>query len=232
MSQIRLLYRLQELDNDIRTKKQRLGEVLRLQKENEVLKMARDSAAAAATERDKWQKQRRKLETEIADLERKSKVASDRLYSGAVKNPKELSDLQHQIESMGRHRGALEETLLETMLELEEAEKGFAAASDHLLATETTWEKNNAGLRQEQEQLALALHDLMGRRQELSKVVKPDSLTLYEHVAKKQGGVAVAAVQYNMCGVCRVTVSAQKIKAAQEGDLVYCGSCGRVLYAP
>ena len=124
MSQIRLLYRLQELDNDIRAKKQRLGDVLRLQKENETLKMARDSAAAATVERDKWQKQRRKLETEIADLERKSKVASDRLYSGAVKNPKELSDLQHQIESMGRHRSTLEETLLETMLELEEAEKG------------------------------------------------------------------------------------------------------------
>ncbi len=192
----------------------------------------KNSGRDAATERDTWQKQRRKLETEIADLERKSKVASDRLYSGAVKNPKELSDLQHQIESMGRHRSTLEETLLETMLELEEAEKGFAAAADHLLVTETAWDKNNAGLRQEQEQVALALHDLMGRRQELAKVIKPASLTLYDHVAKKQGGVAVAAVQYNMCGVCRVTVSAQKIKSAQDGDIVYCGSCGRVLYAP
>ncbi len=67
MSQIRLLYRLQELDNDIRAKKQRLGDVLRLQNENDALKTARDSAAAAVAERDKWQKQRRKLETEIAD---------------------------------------------------------------------------------------------------------------------------------------------------------------------
>ena len=49
MAQIRLLYRLQEMDNDIRVKKQRLGEVLRLQKEDETVKKARAEAAAAAS---------------------------------------------------------------------------------------------------------------------------------------------------------------------------------------
>jgi len=33
MSQARVLYTLQQIDTEIRTKKQRLGEVLRLQKE-------------------------------------------------------------------------------------------------------------------------------------------------------------------------------------------------------
>ncbi|MBP8003296.1 MAG: hypothetical protein KA314_08765 [Chloroflexi bacterium] len=232
MAQIRLLYRLQEMDNDIRVKKQRLGEVLRLQKEDETVKKARAEAAAAASQREHWQKQRRKLETEIADLENKTKQASDRLYSGVVKNPKELADLQHQIEAMSRHHATLEDTLLETMLEVEEAEKEYAAAAATQQQVETTWEKNNTGLRHEQEQLALHLHDLLGRRQEMSKLIKPGDLTLYDQLAKKQGGVAVAQVQYNMCGVCRVTVSAQKIKSAQEGELVYCGSCGRILYAP
>lgn len=232
MSQIRLLYRLQEMDNEIRAKKQRLGDVLRLQKEDEQLRQAREGAAVAMQHRDKWQKQRKKLETEIADLERKSHQASDRLYSGNVKNPKELTDLQHQIEAFGRHRSTLEDELLEAMLELEEAETQFAAATSHLQKTEASWEKSNAGLRQEQEQLALALHDLMGRRQEMTKLLKPTSLTLYEQQAKKSGGVAVAMVQYNLCNVCQVSVSALKIKAAQEGELVYCGSCGRILYAP
>lgn len=231
MSQIRLLYRLQEMDNEIRAKKQRLGDVLRLQKEDEPLRQARQTGAAAAQRRDQWLKQRKKLETEIADLERKSRQASDRLYSGNVKNPKELTDLQHQIEAFGRHRASLEDELLETMLELEEAESQYAAASQHLQKAETTWEKSNVSLRQEQEQLALVLHEQMGRRQEMSKLIKPASLTLYEQLTQKLGGVAVAMVQYNLCSVCRVSVSALKIKAAQEGELVYCGSCGRILYA-
>lgn len=231
MSQIRLLYRLQEMDNEIRAKKQRLGDVLRLQKADEALQQAKATAAAAATERDHRLKQRKKLETEIADLESKSKAASDRLYSGKVKNPKELTDLQQQIAAMGRHKATLEDDLLEAMLQLEEAEKGFAAADEQLKAVTATWEKNTAGLRQEQEQLALALHDLMGRRQEMTKLVKTEALTLYENLAKKLGGVAVSSIHYEMCHACRVSISAQKIKAAREGDLVYCGSCGRILYA-
>lgn len=231
MSQIRLLYRLQEMDNEIRAKKQRLGEVLRLQKADETLQQAKTVAAAAATERDSRLKERKKLETEIADLDSKTKASSDRLYSGKVKNPKELTDLHQQIAAMGRHRATLEDQLLEAMMQLEEAEKGYAAADEHLQAITATWEKNNVGLRQEQEQLALALHDMMGRRQEMTKLVKAETLTLYEALAKKLGGVAVSAVHYEMCHTCRVSISAQKIKDAREGKLVYCSSCGRILYA-
>ena len=231
MSQIRLLYRLQEMDNEIRAKKQRLGDVLRLQKADETLQQAKAVAAAAATERDNRLKRRKKLETEIGDLDSKSKTASDRLYSGKVKNPKELTDLHQQIAAMGRHKTTLEDDLLEAMVQVEEGEKQFAAAHEQLQTVAAAWEKNNAGLHQEQEQLALALHELMGRRQEMARVIKADTLTLYENLAKKLGGVAVSPIHYEMCHTCHVSVSAQKIKAAREGDMVYCGSCGRILYA-
>lgn len=232
MAQIRLLYRLQEIDSEIRAKKQRLGEVIRLQKEDQALQKARQARDAAAQQRDKWQKERKRLEIEIADLEGKSKNASNRLYSGNVKNPKELTDLQHQIEAMGRHRSSLEDQLLETMLELEEAETRLAAAQEQCQQVEAAWERNHAGLLQEQEQLALVLHDLMSRRPGMATLIKPDTLSHYEQLSQKLGGVAVAMAQYNLCSVCRVTISAQKIKMAQEGSLVYCGSCGRILYAP
>ncbi|MCL4870782.1 MAG: hypothetical protein KJ063_17625 [Anaerolineae bacterium] len=232
MAQIRLLYRLQEIDSEIRAKKQRLGEVIRLQKEDQALQKARQERDAAAQQRDKWQKERKRLELEIADLDSKSKNASNRLYSGSVKNPKELTDLQQQIEAMGRHRTTLEDHLLETMLELEEAETGFAAAQTQWQQVEAAWERQHTGLLQEQDQLALALHKLMTQRPDMAKLIKPDILTHYEQLSKKLGGVAVTMVQYNLCSVCRVSISAQKIKTAQEGTLVYCGSCGRILYAP
>ena len=50
MSQARVLYDLQQIDTEIRTKKQRLGEVLRLQKEPPALVAAREAAQAAEDE--------------------------------------------------------------------------------------------------------------------------------------------------------------------------------------
>ncbi|MEZ4515948.1 MAG: hypothetical protein R3C44_03590 [Chloroflexota bacterium] len=42
--------------------------------------------------------------------------SEQRLYSGDVKNPKELTDLQHEIESLGRRRDTLETDVLEALM--------------------------------------------------------------------------------------------------------------------
>ncbi|MBP8949460.1 MAG: hypothetical protein KBG73_11505, partial [Candidatus Promineofilum sp.] len=95
MSQARVLYDLQQTDTEIRTKKQRLGEVLRLQKDPLALLAAREAAKAAADELHRWRARHQDLTLEIAGVADKAKRSEERLYSGVVKNPKELNDLQH-----------------------------------------------------------------------------------------------------------------------------------------
>ena len=102
MSQIQQLYRLQQMDTEIRQKKQRLTEVLRAQKETEALLAAREREKTAVFALKKWQGSHSNLNLELGSLNSKAKSAENRLYSGNVKNPKELTDLQDQIAAMGR----------------------------------------------------------------------------------------------------------------------------------
>ncbi len=77
MSQARVLYDLQQLDTEIRTKKQRLGEVLRLQKDPPALVAAREAAAAADAELHLWRARHKDLTLEIAGVADKAKRSED-----------------------------------------------------------------------------------------------------------------------------------------------------------
>ena len=132
MSQAQVLYDLQQIDTEIRTKKQRLGEVLRLQKEPPALLAAREKAAAAEADLGRWRARHKDLTLEIATVADKAKRSEERLYSGVVKNPKELNDLQHEVEALGRRRATLEDEALQVMMTVDERQAISGAAAMEL----------------------------------------------------------------------------------------------------
>jgi len=95
MTQVHQLYQLQQIDTEIREKKQRLSEVLKAQREPGELIATRRRAEAAAAELQKWQATHTDLNLELSSLNNKAKNSERRLYSGKVTNPKELADLQN-----------------------------------------------------------------------------------------------------------------------------------------
>ena len=218
MSQGHLLYQLQQIDSEFQDKRQ----------ETEELLAARERAETAVSQLHTLQGQRQNLTLELDGINNKAKSSEQRLYSGNVKNPKELSDLQHEIAALGRRRSVLEDEILEAMIEDAEAEK--AAADEQLADITSHWEKSQAHLKKEQNELALRLHMLNEQRKQLAPRIAAPQLAEYEQLRQKKHGLAVAGLKLNMCLGCRVTVSAHKAKEAQEGKLVYCGGCGRILY--
>ncbi|MCP4428382.1 MAG: hypothetical protein GY803_28165 [Chloroflexi bacterium] len=229
MSQVRQLYQLQQIDTEIQQKKRRLGEVLRARKETEALLAARGRVETAVSELQSWQTQRQDLELERQSLKNKAQSAERRLYSGNVKNPKELTDLQSAIESMDRQRAALEDEILEAMIMIEDAETEKAAADEALQTIQTEWEQSQAALEREQNELALRLHELTGKRKARLETVTAVSLNEYTAIAKKKEGLAVVKIKNSICSGCRLNVSALKEKGVREGKKVYCASCGRIL---
>lgn len=229
MSQIDLLVQLQQIDDEINQKKQRFGEILRLQKDSKALEAARQEAETAAAELQKWRVQQQDFNLELQALNNKAKQSEDRLYSGLVKNPKELSDLQHEIDSLNRRRGGLEDELLETMIMFEEAQEENDQASSALAQIESDWNVTQAALKAEQGELVQRINELNNVRKEQAESIEAKFLAAYEHVAKRGHAPAVAALKNNRCRVCLVTVPANLVKATDEGQLVYCDNCGRIL---
>lgn len=232
MSQVEQLYKLQQLDSEIVAGKKRLGEVLQAKKGNAALNALRAQAETAVATLKERQTFHKDLTLELNGLNNKAKNSETRLYSGKVTNPKELSDLQSEIEALGRRREALEEEILGAMMQVEEAEAQETAVAAQLANTESDWKKKTASLDAEQNELALRLHKLMQQRQAQVGRIDTRLLQEYQQIAKKKGGVAVAKLRADQCLACQIGLPAHTVKQVRQGELVNCMNCGRILYAP
>ncbi|MCP4358577.1 MAG: hypothetical protein GY796_11220 [Chloroflexi bacterium] len=230
MTQVHQIYKLQETDIEIREKKQRLGVVLQTLNGPGWLLQAKERNNTADADLQHVQSQYNIHNLELKSLRQKAKSSENRLYSGKVTNPKELADLQGEIESLGRRASVQEDDVLEAMIMLEDAETEKVTATEMLTQAETRWEKVSVELETEKTELAVRLNTLLSLRQEQAKALTATTLIEYEHLAQKKGGTAVSRVRGELCLGCRTTISANKIKEAREGKKIYCGSCGRIIY--
>jgi uncharacterized protein len=229
MSQIELLYRLQQIDDELRQKKKRLGEVLRAQKGSETLRAAHEMAAEATAVWQQSHTRHTDLDLELKSLIEKAGASEERLYSGKVKNPKELADLQQEIEALNRRRATLEEEVLGAMMALEEAETARVATGEHLAKIEAEWQRQTAAWQQEQLELARRANELGGLREQQIRHIAPAALAVYDDASRRHNGLAVVNLKSNMCQGCQVSVSVNITKSANEGQLARCGNCGRLL---
>ena len=114
------LYDLQELDWALSADEASLKEVrARLEDESEI-NAARARLQKLTAELDKRAPLRRTLESSLARLEERLQVAEQRLYGGAVTNPRELSASEEERRLLQEQRGAEEDRMLDVMVEIEE----------------------------------------------------------------------------------------------------------------
>jgi uncharacterized protein len=173
---------------------------------------------------------RKDLDLADASLETRIKQADERLYSGTVRNPKELLDLQNDIASLKRQKNTLDDQLFAAMVALEEAETELKTCTDTLTRIETEWRASQGDLETELAQLE---HDLAEKAVEQTdaraQLSAPD-LAQYDQLRRRKGGVVVVEMEGSVCGACGVRVSAHIAQQVSQVDhLARCGNCERIL---
>jgi predicted nucleic acid-binding Zn-ribbon protein len=231
LSKGKQLYELQEVDLEIDAKRETLSQVMSRLGESEVLDEVRLSLAEDEEKLVELQRTQREVEREVEDLQAKAAVATDKLYSGTVKNPKELTSLQEQLSNFKRKIGEGDDKTLDIMSEVEAAQKEVSLKRSEVTKLEEEWQAEQASLSQEQTELSVALATLEPRRKELASRVDTLSLELYEALRQKRQGRAVAKLERGMCQGCRIALPMSELQRARMGqELVQCGSCERILY--
>ena len=223
------LYRLQCLDSEGDAKRRRLAEVEAALGESESLRQARRALERAQTLTKKWALRQRDRELETQGLSNKISRCEQRLYSGVVKNPKELADLQAEVASLKRRQQKLEDDLLETMIGREEAEAARAQAQTHLDETQARWSAQQADLMAEREVLLGGLIEIEQARAALLPSIKAGDLAVYEALRRRKGGLAVVQVRDGACGGCGVIISPSLKWQLRQEKLVCCGNCERIV---
>jgi predicted nucleic acid-binding Zn-ribbon protein len=231
VSVVRELYQLQLIDSEREEKSRRLSEVeASLGKTGDVVR-AQEDVIQTQDNLDQLRIQMRDLELEIASLNAKLKKNQERLYSGRVRNPKELSNLQEEAAALRRRRSELEDDQLELMIAIEEDEAELAERQARLNQIEASWREEQATLSAEEERLELRLAELEEQRQGKRARIGPGDVALYDDLHNRLGGTGVALLKRGICQVCGVDVPTGVAQAVERGeDLHYCTTCNRLLY--
>ena len=232
MSRVELLYRLQEVDTELDAKHRRLQQVEASLGETEELSQARIKLEQAKVAHRRWQTTLQDLELRMAALDNKIRNSEQRLYSGTVRNPKELESLQEELNYLRRRKSSEEDSLLEAMIGVEEHESAWKDAQAHWEIVEAAWTADQTDLGQERDELLARLAELTGLRAAREQAVGGTDLGTYEELRRRKGGTAVARLQGNICLSCYVEVPSSRLQPVRQGEtLTFCSSCGRILYA-
>jgi len=231
VSVLRQLYQLQLVDSEHQDKSRQLAVVNDGLGESKEVVGAQEAVVETETSLRKSRTELRALEIEIGGVSAKLKQNQDRLYSGRVRNPKELSNLQEEAAALRRRLSELEDGQLDLMISIEEAEAELAERQARFKQIEATWREEQARLQAEKEELEFRLAELEEECEAMRARIGAADLARYDRTRSRSGGTAVVRLKKGACTACGVDVPTSMARAVERGEGMHdCPICGRLLY--
>ena len=230
MSDGEALYELQQVDRALLKHHKRLKAITSALDDNEAVQTAQQRVEAAEDKLKPLQKQAKDLELQSQTTTQKRKSSEQRLYSGSVKNPKELQDLQNEIDALGRRNDELDNQMLEVMVATEDAEGELTARQEELKQVTQQWQAEHSDLLDEQASINQEISKLDEQREDLIGRIADELLKRYEALRPRKGNQPVALLQEGSCSACGIQQNAERVKQIRQSDeLLNCQNCQRIL---
>lgn len=191
-----------------------------------------DAGVLARTELADLHHRSTRLEGDIDQVRSRADRDRQRLASGAVSAPRELTELQSEIESLGRRQTALEDDELELMELMEGVDARVSAAAGDLAAVEA--QEAEAERRQGEAEAAIDADAAFARagREQLAPQLPEALVALYEQVRKASDGVGAAPLHARRCQGCHLELAGSELAAAHGAaptEVLRCENCRRIL---
>ena len=191
---------------------------------------ANDRLAAVQIALEDLDGQVAKFESEIDAVRQREDRDRSLLAAGTV-DAKQLTELQHELETLERRQSSLEDSQLEVMErreELQSQQAGELAEIDELQTKLAEAQRACDEARNEIDQLR---HQSLSRRDELVSELDADLVALYER-QRARGGAGAGLLQGRRCGACRIEIDRgelARISAAADDEVLRCPECGAIL---
>lgn len=231
MSEALNLFRLQNLDTVIEKATNRIEEIDHVLSDNKRIRKATKALEKAEAHAKTIRIKLHQIEDKVESQSLKRKTTQAALFSGKIKNPKELQDLQMESEALKRYIAQLEDEQLEAMIENEAAETAEKQARLDLEQAKGTTSEENAELLGERSKLEIDLERLLREKDAVLLAIPPANLKLYEDLRKSKRGTAVATVTHGGCSICGQELTPADQQAVRASNRIFfCPSCGRILF--
>ena len=191
---------------------------------------ANDRLAAVQIALEDLDEQVGKFESEIDAVRQREDRDRSMLTAGTV-DAKQLTELQHELETLERRQSSLEDSLLEVM---ERREQLQSRQSDELAQIDELQNKLTEANRARDEahsEIDQQRHQSVSRRAGLIAELNADLVALYER-QRSRGGAGAGLLQGRRCGACRIEIDRgelARISAAADDDVLRCPECGAIL---
>ncbi len=233
MGESAVLYELQQLELELDKLKKKLKELPVYAEFKQLQSEVADKKEAIGWVQTKLEEQRkriRRLEMDVEKAQQESKAIQAKLYSGAVKNSKELEQLQSKGKALLREKDKTEENMLLVMETSDELEQSLSKTKqDYSNNTRKLKELQQRG-NQEIRELKEKILSCQQSRDQLMQQISSPLLDNYKELRVRYHGRPLARVEAGACGGCRVSISSnlQNILCNPKA-VVSCENCGRIL---
>ncbi len=196
------------------------------------LSRLRDEIVAAETIVGDLEHDLQRSEADVAQVREREQRDQHLLDSGTIGDPRQLQNLQHELESLARRKSELEDVELEIMERVEGAQAAVAQLTGDRAARESERAELVETLQAITAEIDAEQAGVESARAAIAGTVPSDLLALYERIRADHGGVGAAHLHRGRCEGCRLQLTAndiEHIRAAAPTEVVRCEECRRIL---
>ncbi len=175
------------------------------------------------------QKERKDLDGEVKVIQEKIARHKDQLYQ--VKTNEQFRAMTKEIEGEEANIRAIEDRILERMLEAEGIQQYIQEAGARLDSEKAQVAAEVSRLESERKADDDERTRLQTRRNEIQDGLSETTRNLYQRIRQARRGIAVAEVREGLCTACNVLLRPQVYNEVRTNEvLLTCENCGRIIY--
>ncbi|MDH3743862.1 MAG: C4-type zinc ribbon domain-containing protein [Acidobacteriota bacterium] len=190
---------------------------------------------------DETQAEQRAAEAETADLQTKLKTFQEQI--GLVRNQREYAALLQEIDTVKGHIREAEDKGLSALERQEESQKSLDEELQNFAELDGQYKTELVKWEGQKPQIAERIGELEIEVKTLEERLPKAVLGLFRRILDRHENQALAPIQKLQragkgpqmwhCGACNYSVRPQSVvEIANNGSLVPCDSCKRILYLP
>jgi len=224
------LLTLQDTDLALDGALARLSEIEDALGETEELNEARAAVEEKTAELRVLKTNQQDVELQSDEARTKASEVEKKLYSGKVTIAKEVQDLDADLKSLKEQLRRKEDELLAVLEQVDAAETELRGLEATLADIETDWKRGQEEMLAEKASLEPEVERLRAARVEQAAGIERTTISLYDLLRERRGGMAVAHVERGMCQGCRISLPTSVMQKVRAGNgVVQCVSCERIL---
>lgn len=216
--------------NRIAHRRRTLPEQAEAERAGRALRSCRDAVVAVETVLSDLDRDIRRLERDVDAVRARGDRDRGLLAAGEV-SAKQLTDVEHELATLQRRQGVLEDELLEVMERREAVAADVAARRGELAAAEVELAQATTSRDAALSDLDVAEQRRHADRSVLVAELPAGLVALYDRI-RARGGAGAALLAARRCGACRLELDRTalgQIRAAPPGEVLRCEECGTIL---